>query len=81
MRTSSEMKIALWFENAKLGGMRSPLVRVLSKKLGSSVRTQLFMTTHSPIVLASLKDLFDSTLDKRFDLYLKEGAVSIRDGA
>lgn len=56
-------------------------IEVLYKKLGSSVRTQLFMTTHSPIVLASLKDSFDPTMDKRFALYLKEGAVSVRDGA
>lgn len=31
-------------------------IEVLFKKLGSSFRTQLFMTTHSPIVLASIKD-------------------------
>ncbi len=47
--------------------------------LGSGIRPQVLMTTHSPLVLASLETEFDVDKDKQFLFELIDKAVSLRE--
>lgn len=50
-------------------------IKVLYKQSGSSVSTQLVVTTHSPLVMSSIEGRFNPKIDKWFDLDLKDGNV------
>ncbi len=45
--------------------------------LGSGVKPQVLMTTHAPLVLASLEPHFREDEDKQFLFELKDGEVSL----
>ncbi len=47
--------------------------------LGTHMRPQVLMTTHSPMVLASLEPHFDLAKDKLFLFELNENTISLRD--
>ncbi len=44
---------------------------------GMGKATQLVVTTHSPLIMASVETLFDSTKDAWFDLKLTDGRVAL----
>lgn len=54
-------------------------IDVIYSKAGSQVNTQLFLTTHSPLVMSSIEGKFESKQDKWFDLDLTNGEVILSD--
>ncbi|HBF35263.1 TPA: hypothetical protein DDW35_11950 [Candidatus Sumerlaeota bacterium] len=49
----------------------------VTERIAPSVQTQMIVTTHSPLVMASLEPVFDSAKDAWFDLDLKGSDVCL----
>ena len=56
-----------------------PALMNVVQKLASNAQTQMFIATHSPLVLASVESIFDEEQDKLFHLYLENGSVNLDD--
>lgn len=56
----------------------APALLSLGKALEPDVQVQSIVTTHSPLVLASLEPEFDEDSDRVFNLSLDQGQVSLR---
>ncbi|HTK11467.1 MAG TPA: ATP-binding protein [Ktedonobacteraceae bacterium] len=58
-----------------------PAIMRVVQALSQEVDTQIFVATHSPLVLASVEPLFHAELDKLFHLYLdyEDGTVILDD--
>src|SRR5258708_34086379 len=52
------------------------LVNVV-QELAPEVQVQIIISTHSPLVLASVEPLFDENRDKLFHLYQEKGSVHL----
>jgi hypothetical protein len=56
-----------------------PSILKVFEGLRSSMQAQLFLTTHAPLVLASLEPLFNPQIDKSFVFDLKNGSVQLNE--
>lgn len=54
-----------------------PALLKVVQQLAPEVEVQIIITTHSPLVLASLEPLFDEEKDSIFHLYLNEGEIQL----
>lgn len=54
-----------------------PALLGVAGDLGGGVRPQILLTTHSPLVLASLETRFDPQKDRLFSFDLREGEVTL----
>jgi len=54
-----------------------PSLMNVVQKLAPQVQTQLIMTTHSPLILASVETIFDEDQDTLFHLYQENGVVHL----
>lgn len=49
------------------------------KNINAQTKTQIFLTTHSPLVMSSCEDYFEHSCDKWFDIDCEGGKVSIQE--
>lgn len=56
-----------------------PALSTIQRRLEKELSIQLFITTHSPLVLASLEEIFDRNRDRLFNLDLEDGKVVLHD--
>lgn len=49
------------------------------KNINAQTKTQIFLTTHSPLVMSSCEDYFDHQSDKWFDIDCSNGKVSLEE--
>jgi|SRR5579885_216589 hypothetical protein len=56
-----------------------PALMDVVQSLASEVQTQMIISTHSPLVLASLESRFDPMVDSLFHLYQENGQVQLDD--
>jgi AAA domain, putative AbiEii toxin, Type IV TA system len=56
-----------------------PALLDVASSLGPGVRPQVLMTTHSPLVLASLETRFDRSKDRLFSFDLRDGEVVLEE--
>lgn len=54
-----------------------PALIEVVKQLDPAMKVQVFCTTHSPLVLASLETLVDESLDRLFNFDVRDGAVVV----
>lgn len=55
-----------------------PALLSIGEKLGHEINIQFIVSTHSPLVLASLETEFDSDRDRLFHLKLEQGEVTLQ---
>jgi len=56
-----------------------PSILKVFEGLRASMQAQLFLTTHAPLVLASLEPLFNPSIDKSFVFELENGSVQLNE--
>lgn len=54
-----------------------PSLMNVVRKLAPQVQIQLIMTTHSPLIMASVEPIFDEDQDNLFHLYQEDGVVQL----